>query len=99
MAARRNLRKNPRKRFTWAWALILMLFIGELFFYTWCRVQCTQVGIAISAQRIKQQELTTLSNSLKIELARLKAPERISYIARHNLGLEMPDPKQTIMVP
>ncbi len=81
------------------WGFILTLFIGELLFYTWCRVQCTQAGIAISTERRKQQELTTLANSLKIELARLKAPERISYIARHNLGLDLPDPKQTIMVP
>lgn len=71
----------------------------ELLFYTWCRVKCTQRGIAISAERRKQQELTTLANSLKIELARLKAPERISYIAKQNLGLDMPDPSQTIMVP
>lgn len=84
---------------TWIWALILVLFIGELLFYTWCRVQCVQVGIAISAERSKAEELRTLQNSLKIELARLKAPERISYIARKKLGLDMPEPSKTIMVP
>ncbi len=84
---------------TGIWVLVLTLFIGELFFYTWCRVQCVQAGIAISAERRKQQELNTLQNSLKIELARLKAPERISYIARKKMGLGMPDPKQTMMVP
>lgn len=84
---------------TWIWALILVLFIGELLFYTWCRVQCVQAGIAISAERSKAEELRTLQNSLKIELARLKAPERISYIARKKLGLDMPEPSKTIMVP
>lgn len=79
--------------------MILFLFIAELFFYTYCRVQCVQVGIAISAQRGRQQELTALQNRLKIELARLKAPERISVIARKNLGLGMPDPAQIILVP
>ena len=99
MAANRKVRRDTRKGPTWAWCLVLFLFIAELLFYTWCRVQCTQVGIAISAERRKQAQLTTLSNSLKIELARLKAPERISYIAKKTLGLKMPDPEQTILVP
>ena len=81
------------------WIMILFLFIGELLFYTYCRVQCVQTGIAISSERRKQAELNALQNSLKIELARLKAPERISVIARKNLGLGMPDPAQIILVP
>lgn len=84
---------------TGIWVLILALFMGELLFYTWCRVQFVRVGIAISAERRKAEELNTLRNSLKIELARLKAPERISYIARRKLGLDMPEPSKTIMVP
>ncbi len=99
MANKPNKKKQPAKKITWIWAMLLVLFIGELFFYTWCRVQCVQVGMAISAERRKQAELKTMRNSLKIELARLKAPERISYIARKKLGLEMPEPSKTIMVP
>lgn len=79
--------------------IVLFLFMAELFFYTYCRVQCVQVGIAISSQHGKKQELMALQNSLKIELARLKAPERISIIARKNLGLGMPNPDQIIVVP
>ena len=99
MAKKPNKKKRPGKKITWIWAMILALFIGELFFYTWCRVQCVQVGMAISAERRKEAELKTMRNSLKIELARLKAPERISYIARKKLGLDMPEPSKTIMVP
>lgn len=83
----------------WRWILILSLFIGELFFYTWCRVHCVQVGMAISSQRRKQQELATLQNSLKIEQARLKSPEMIIRVANKKLGLAMPAPKQTIVLP
>ena len=99
MAARPNTKKRPGKKMTGVWVLVLALFVGELLFYTWCRVQCVQVGIAISSERRKTEELKTLQNSLKIELARLKAPERISYIARKKLGLDMPEPSKTIMVP
>ncbi len=106
MAPRPNTKKSPdtpKKRsgkpMIGVWVLILALFMGELFFYTWCRVKCVEVGIAISAERRKAEELNTLHNSLKIELARLKAPERISYLARNRLGLDMPEPSKTILVP
>ncbi len=99
MAANRKIKSNAPKRMTWTWITILFLFIAELLFYTYCRVQSVQVGIAISSEHRKQEELLALQNSLKIELARLKAPERISVIARKNLGLGMPDPAQIILVP
>lgn len=100
MAPRPNTKnKRSGKKMTGVWVLILALFMGELLFYTWCRVQCVQVGIAISAEHRKAEELNTLRNSLKIEQARLKAPERISYIARKKLGLDMPEPSKTILVP
>jgi cell division protein FtsL len=99
MAAKSKIKKKSVKRMTWTWVTILFLFITELLFYTYCRVQNVQMGIAISSERRKQEELIALQNSLKIELARLKAPERISVIARKNLGLGMPDPAQIILVP
>jgi cell division protein FtsL len=58
-----------------------------------------QAGIAIGQQDRKKHELTTFQNSLKIELARLKAPERISRIARNQLGLDLAEPQQVITVP
>jgi cell division protein FtsB len=99
MAAKRKKVKNSGRPIPWPWIVVLSLFIGELFFYTWCRVQCVQVGIAISEQRHKQQELVTLQNSLKIELARLKSPEMIIRAASRKLGLAMPVPKQTVVLP
>ncbi len=99
MAAKKKSKKNAFKRVTWSWVMILGLFIAELLFSAYCRVQCVQVGIAISSERNKQNELAALQNSLKIELARLKAPERISIIARKNLGMGMPDPAQIRLVP
>jgi len=99
MAAKDKVKKSTAKRMTWTWVMVLFLFIGELLFYTYCRVQYVQAGIAISAEHRKQEELIALQNSLKIELARLKAPERISVIARKTLGLGMPDPAQIILVP
>jgi cell division protein FtsL len=99
MARNRKTRQGAKIGMAGAWILVLFLFMAELLFYTWCRVQCVQVGIAIGQENRKQQELKTFQNSLKIELARLKAPERISQIARNQLGLNLAEPQQVVLVP
>ena len=99
MAANRKITPSGSRRPAGVWVLLLSLFVAELLFYTWCRVQCVQVGLVIGEQTRKAASLKTLQSSLKIELARLKAPERISYIARTELGLAMPEPEQVVVVP
>ena len=80
--------------------LIFMgLFIGELLFYTWCRVQSIQVRYEISELTAKQQRQVMMQDNLKIELARLKSPQRIAKIAKQQLGLILPTNKQLILVP
>ncbi len=75
------------------------LFIGELFFYTWCRVQSVRVRYEISEHKAQQQRLATLQDNLKIELERLKSPKRIAKIAKQQLGLVASTTKQLIIIP
>jgi len=75
------------------------LFIAELLFYTWSRVQCIQVRYEISELTADQQRMEMLQDNLKIELARLKAPRRIAEIAKQKLGLVAPTNKQLISIP
>jgi cell division protein FtsL len=75
------------------------LFIAELLFYTWSRVQCVQIRYEISEITANQKQLERLQDNLKIELARLKAPQRISEIAKQQLGLVAPTSKQLIVIP
>jgi len=77
----------------------MTLFILELFFYTWCRVQTVRLGYEISSEMNQQQKLISYQNNLKIELARLKSPERIADIAREQLGMIMPTSEKTILLP
>lgn len=79
--------------------VLLLVLITELFCYTWCRVQCTETGYEIEKQKKQYEELRRLQKSLRIELARLKAPERIAYIASREIGLIMPDYRHTVMIP
>jgi cell division protein FtsL len=81
------------------WIVLLCVFITEMLGYTWARNQCVQVGYEISALGKEQQRLNELQANLRVELARLKAPQRITKIAQEKLGLTLPTPKQTIVMP
>jgi len=93
----KNKKTGPRR--TGLWTIIMVLFISELFIYTWCRVQCVKTGYEISKETDKNLKLTALQKNLKIEIARLKSPKRIAKIASQQLGLIMPKPGQVIIIP
>ena len=81
------------------WIVLLFVFIALLLVYTWCRIQCVQVGYEISeAVKINEKRIAR-NNDLKIEHACLKSPERIAKKAKENLGLIMPTAKQIIVIP
>jgi len=79
--------------------IMMFIFIVELLFYTWCRVQNVQHGYEISREAHNQKQLLVYQNSLKIEIARLKSPDRIAQIAKQQLGLIMPTTEKTILIP
>lgn len=97
--ARITRKKNGDVKKTGIWIIFMVVFIAELFLYTWCRVNCIDVGYEISKETKKQDELIALQNNLKIELASLKSPERIAKIAKDQLGLKAPTKSQTIVIP
>ncbi|MEE4357571.1 MAG: septum formation initiator family protein [Desulfococcaceae bacterium] len=93
------LRKKNQFRLTGTWMMILLIFISQLLFYTWCRVQCMRLSYEISRETDNYDQLLTIENRLKIELERLGSPERIAQIARKRLGLVSPAPHQIIEIP
>ena len=99
MNARAPKRSNPRAIALWLGMGFMAIFILELLVYTWFRVQCTQTGYEITHAQNCYQQLLTTKNSLKIELARLKSPERIAGKAKEELGLVMPTSKQMVVMP
>ena len=95
------MKKRPERKagLTGIWMVLMSVFILELLFYTWCRVQNVNYGYEISKETQNQHQLTAYQNNLKIELARLKSPDRIAKIAREQLGLTMPTTDRTILLP
>ena len=91
--------RAPGFKTTGLWMAVMFVFIAELLFYTWCRVQNVQHGYEISRQDLSQKQLIAYQNNLKIELARLKSPDRIAQIAKQQLGLIMPTTDKTILLP
>jgi cell division protein FtsL len=77
----------------------MVLFFVEALFYVWCRVQCVNAGYGIDRETRRHQTLLKERNTLRIEMARLKSPERIRTIARTRLGLVMPNAQQTVKLP
>ena len=94
-----ELKKSKMLKFTGLWIIMLGLFLGELFFYTWCRVNNVRLGYEVAQETDKQTKLLAYQENLKIELARLKSPERIARIATEQLDLVMPRADQTILIP
>jgi cell division protein FtsL len=93
-------KKNIRNQnLSGIWLVLLSIFIAELLLYTWCRVQFVRTGYVISEETQKNRHLMALQKKLRIELAHLKSPERIGKIAETQLGLIMPNAKQTIIIP
>jgi len=90
---------TTRKSTIWVWILVMAAFLGELLFYTWCRVQSVQIGYEIAEAGDYRKKLISYRNNLAIELASLKSPQRIMEIARRRLDMVMPTAEQTIVMP
>jgi len=92
-------KKTSKPKTIGVWMIIMVIFISELLFYAWCRVQYVRVGYEISGASHHHEELLTLQSSLRVELASLKSPDRIEKIAKKQLGLVTPAPEQMIIIP
>jgi cell division protein FtsB len=96
MRRNKSLPRHLSRKSTGLWIGIMFVFIAELFFYTWCRVQNTRQGYDINGLQAESRQLTLVQKSLKIELARLKSPDRIARIAKDTLGLVTPKTQQLV---
>ena len=92
-----SAKKETKIRIAGVWVLILIIFTIQLMGYTWSRIQCLQIGYEISEEAEKYQSQLVLQNNLKIEIARLKSPERIAKRAQE-VGMISPKPEQTIII-
>lgn len=96
---KKKKRKQRNPKLTVIFLCLMLVFIAELFFYTWCRVQSVRIKYEITEQTSRIRQLSAMQDNLKIEFARLKSPSRIAKIARTQLGLITPTSKKMILIP
>lgn len=81
------------------WLALMTLLTAQLLVCAWCRIQCRQVGYEISEETDHYQKLLAIQHTLKIEVERLRSPERITRIALHELDLTTPLQSQKRYIP
>lgn len=64
------------------------------FLYAWQHFETIQLRYQLESLRGERAQATELNQELKLEVAGLRAPERIDMIARRQLGLTAPVPGQ-----
>ena len=64
------------------------------FLYAWQHFETIQLRYQLESLRSERAQTTELNQELKLEVAGLRAPERIDMIARRQLGLTAPVPGQ-----
>ena len=64
------------------------------FLYAWQHFETIQLRYKLESLRSERAEAMELNQQLKLEIAGLRAPERIDVIARRQLGLTAPMPGQ-----
>ena len=97
--AKKKKAKQRNSKVATIFFCMMLVFITELFFYTWCRVQSVRTKYEITRQTSRIRQLSAMQDNLKIEFARLKSPSRIAKIARSQLGLITPSSKQMVFMP
>jgi cell division protein FtsL len=65
-----------------------------VFLYAWQHFETIQLRYQLESLRSERAQATELNQELKLEMAGLRAPERIDTIARRQLGLTAPVPGQ-----
>ena len=96
---KKKTRKQRNPKITAIFFGLMFIFIAELFFYTWCRVQSVRIKYEITRQTARIGQLSAMQDNLEIEIARLKSPSRIAKIAKTQLGLVRPTSKQMFLMP
>jgi cell division protein FtsL len=89
----RNIAPNHMRECARVVSLGAMIALGA-FLYAWQHFETIQLRYQLETLRSERAQATELNQELKLEVAGLRAPERIDMIARRQLGLTAPIPGQ-----
>jgi cell division protein FtsL len=97
--ARKSAKRSWRQRHLSTVIAIFLWLLFSGFGYVWCRVQVVHLGYLLSDVHLIHTRLLNDNKKLHLELARLKAPDRVERIAIQKLGLRHPTKDQIVVLP
>ena len=78
--------------------LAVVLVTGAFAYHLKVRFEGVRLGYETSKARAAQTRLLLEQRELRLELASLKAPQRIESEAREKLGMEVPDHRRIVTI-
>ena len=86
-------------RFLLALVALVLWSMASGFAYVWCQTQVVNLGYRLSEAHRQNTKLVDENKKLHLELARLRAPERVEQVAVRQLGLKHPNKDQIVVLP
>ncbi len=78
---------------------LAFLLVGVALVHVWLRLQVVHLGYVLSTTSKLENQLEQENRELKVELASLTAPDRLSEMARLRLGMMEPQKNQVVILP
>ncbi len=96
---KKNVRKLRQKEFmqTLSFFLVTVFSIGGLIIYLWVYTEIDETMMAIEIQRSTMGELNNTIKELKSDISRLNRVDRITSVAKNELGMIMAEPESTVI--
>lgn len=76
--------------------LVVFVFMTVTLLYVWSHIHMTQLEYQIADEISRRDKLLDEQRKLRLELATLKAPQRIEVIAKDRLQMSFPERDQII---
>jgi len=81
-----------------AMIVVVVVLMAVALFYVWSHVNMTRLEYQVAEEMGVKERLLEEQKKLKVEIATLKAPQRIEVIARNKLQMTYPERGQVIMI-
>lgn len=88
-----KLKKQKEFRQTLSFFLVTITSIGGLIIYLWVYTEIDETNMAIEIQRSTLSELHNTMKVLKSDISRLSRVDRITSVARNELGMVFAEPE------
>ena len=77
---------------------VTLVLMAVALFYVWSHIHMTELEYLVAAELSTKEKLVEEQTKLKVEIATLKAPQRLEAIAKEQLQMTYPTRDQVIIL-